>query len=79
MGFRKNWDIGDIANAIRSISREANSSYNDGFTQWGCKQDLYLIKEVLDRELEKSPNFGEMEDEWLKDLEQKRIIKILKS
>ena len=79
MGFKKDWDVGDIANAIRTISRETNSKYNDGFTQWGCKQDLYLRGGGGGKELEKSPNFGEMEDTWLKDMEQKRIIKILKS
>ncbi len=78
MGFKRDWEVGDIANKIRSISYESNSRYNDGFIQWGCKQDLYILKEIIDRELETSPHFGEMEDEWLKEREQQRIINILK-
>lgn len=78
MGFKKSWEVGDIAGSIRNISHQTNSSYNDGFIQWGCKQDLYILKEIIDRELEVAPHFGAMEDEWLKLREQERILNILK-
>ena len=78
MGFKKSWDPADIANQIRSLSRECSSLYNDGFTSFECKKDLLLIKKLVDDALADAPNFGEMEERWLKEQEQKRIIKILK-
>jgi hypothetical protein len=78
MGFRKSWDPADIANQIRSLSRECSSLYNDGFTSFECKKDLLLIKKLVDDALADAPNFGEIEERWLKEQEQKRIIKILK-
>ena len=79
MGFKKSWEVGDITSQVHSLAREISSPYNDGFTQWYCKQDLYQIKQVVDQALAKSPNFGELEQEWLHEQEKKHIIKILKS
>lgn len=79
MGFRKNWDVADIAGQIRQISVNCSSSYTDGFTAWELKKDLYQIKELVDQALKTSPDFGKLEEEWLTEQEQKRIIKILKS
>ena len=79
MGFKKSWDVSDIARQILSLSRECSSMYNDGFTSFECKKDLYQLKNIVDRALAEAPNFGEMEQQWLTEQEQKRIIKILKS
>ena len=79
MGFKKNWDVGDVTSQVHSLAREISSPYNDGYTQWHCKQDLYQIKQVVDQTLAKSPDFGDLEQEWLQTQEKKRIIKILKS
>jgi hypothetical protein len=79
MGFKKSWDVSDISNQIHSLSRECASPYNDGFTAFYAKQDLYLIKEIVDQALTSAPNFGDLEQQWLTEQEQKRIIKILKS
>jgi hypothetical protein len=76
---KKSWSIEDVANQLRALSRECSSSYNDGFTAFELKKDLYQIKELVDQALNNSPNFGELEQEWLTTREQKRIIKILKS
>ena len=78
MGFKKSWDVGSITSQIHSLSRECSSPYNDGFTAWGCKQDLLTIQQLVNDAIKNSPNFGTMEEEWLKEQEQKRIIKILK-
>ena len=78
MGFKKSWDVGKITSQIHTLSRECSSSYNDGFTAWGCKQDLLIIQQLVNEAIRVSPNFGETEDNWLKEQEQKRIIKILK-
>ena len=79
MGFKKNWDVGDITSQVHSLAREISSPYNDGYTQWHCKQDLYQIKQLVDQALARSPNFGDLEQEWLQTQEKKHIIKILKS
>jgi hypothetical protein len=79
MGLRKNWDTADIANQIRSISRECSSPYNDGFVAFGFKKDLYQIKFLIDEALKNAPTFGQTEQEWLTEQEKQRIIKILKS
>jgi hypothetical protein len=74
---KQNWSVDDVCNQIHAISREVNSPYNDGFVAFGCKQDLYQIKEVIDQAIRISPTFAG-EDEWLQEQEKKRIIKILK-
>jgi hypothetical protein len=79
MGFKKNWEVGDITSQVHSLAREISSPYNDGYTQWHCKQDLYQIKQLVDQALARSPNFGDLEQEWLQTQEKKHIIKILKS
>lgn len=79
MGFNKNWNIAGIVNQIHDLSRECSSPYNDGFIAFDCKKDLYQLKSIIDRSLEEAPYFGEIEQEWLTEQEQKRIIKILKS
>lgn len=78
MSFVKRWDVGDISNQIHALSRECNSPRNDGFVSWGCKQDLYCIKNIVDQALKSAPDFGDLEKDWLNEQEQKRIIDILK-
>ena len=68
----------DIATQIHAIARECSSPYNDGFTSFELKKDLYQIKEILDKAIAQSPTFYG-EQEWLTEQEQQRIIKILKS
>jgi len=76
---KKDWDVGNIASQIHSLSRQCSSPYNDGFTAFELKKELYLLKEIIDRSLNDAPAFGELETRWLTEQEQKRIIKILKS
>ena len=79
MGFKKSWEVSDITSQVHRLAREISSPYNDGYTQWHCKQDLYQIKQLVDQALARSPNFGDLEQEWLHTQEKKHIIKILKS
>jgi hypothetical protein len=79
MGLKKNWDTMDISNQISALSRECSSPYNDGFTAFEFKKDLYQIKYMIDRALKTAPDFGDMEQQWLTEQEKKRIIKHLKS
>jgi hypothetical protein len=78
MGFKKNWDVAYILRQIHSAARECSSPYNDGFNQWEIKQDLYMIQETIDDALKRCSTFGDTEERWLKDREQRKIIKILK-
>jgi len=78
MGFKKNWDVAYILRQIHSAARECSSPYNDGFNQWEIKQDLYMIQEAIDEALTRCSTFGDTEERWLKDREQRKIIKILK-
>ena len=79
MGLKKNWDTMDIANQLSALSRECSSPLNDGFTAFECKKDLYQLKFIIDHALSRSPDFGDLEQQWLQEQEKKRIIKILKS
>jgi len=64
MNFKKSWEVGDITSQVHSLAREISSPYNDGYTQWHCKQDLYQIKQLVDQALARSPDFGDLEQEW---------------
>lgn len=78
MSLKQNWNITDVSSQIYSLGREIQSPYNDGFTSWHYKQDLYQIKEIVDNILANSPTFGEIETDWLTKQEQKRIISYIK-
>ena len=75
---KKSWSVEEIATQIHAIARECASPYNEGFTAFELKKDLYQIKEILDTAIKQSPTFSG-EQEWLTEQEKKRIIKILKS
>lgn len=77
MGFKKNWNVMDVASQINTMAYECSSSYNDGFVAWGVKQDLYRIKWVLDAALRRCPTFTP-EEEFVKKHEHEEILKILK-
>jgi hypothetical protein len=77
MGFSMNWDVNNIKNQLRRMYSECGSSYNDGFTSWIIKQELYEVKFLVDELLSKCVKFGP-EEEWLKLKEQEKIIEILK-
>jgi hypothetical protein len=77
MGYKHSYDIVRALNEIRAAAYECRSSRNDGFVAWGVKQDLYQIKWLLDDLLKDCPTFGP-EAEWLKEQEQKKILRLLK-
>ncbi len=72
MGFRKP-NLDPAWGAIRQSLGEIHSTYNDGYTQMSCKEELYMLKCWLDIEYSKLPTFAG-EEKW----EQDRIIHILK-
>lgn len=72
MGFRKP-NLEDAYSAVRTALTEINSPYNDGFTGFTCKQELYQLKCWLEDSYNKLPTFAD-EEKW----EQQRIIQVLK-
>ena len=64
MGFIKRWNTQEIINNLQACLYQVNHPYNDGFTAWGCKQDLYRVKFALDEMLKNSPTFSG-EEEWV--------------
>ena len=77
MGFKKPLELSTVVYQISAAGRELNSPYNDGFTQWEIKKELYYIKFLLDDIIERSGTFNG-EEEFLKEEFQKRMINILK-
>ena len=72
MGFAQpNLNLAE--NEIRRCIREINDNRNDGWTQMGCKHQLYQLKCLLDDVYPTLPTFVG-EEEW----EQQRLVNILK-
>lgn len=78
MGFQKPLHKDHIIEQISKAAREVASPYNDGFTGWALKQELYTIKHFLDQALEDLPRFND-EEEFLAELQKKKMWKKLKS
>ena len=78
MGFKKSWDVSEISKQIYRMGRESSSPYNDGYTAFEIKKELYEIKFALDQILKDSLRFSG-EEGWLSEQEKKRILKHLKS
>lgn len=57
MGFRKHLDYNTMHHNIYIAGVEMNDPRNDGFIQWGIKQDLYKIKWLIEEMIEQSPKF----------------------
>jgi hypothetical protein len=77
MGYKYSYDIVQTLNEIRRAAYECGSSQTDVFITWGIKQDLYQFKWLLDDLLKDCPTFGP-EADWLKEQEQKKILRYLK-
>lgn len=73
----KRWNVAEIRNQIQSAMFECTNPYNDGFTTWPIKQDLYQIKWAIEQALEQCPTFAP-EEQFLKEHEQERLLEILK-
>jgi hypothetical protein len=76
MGYKKNWDVANVAQQINTMVYEMNSGYTDGFVGWGIKQDLFRIKWLAEDALKRSSTFAG-EEEWLREQEKKKVIRIL--
>jgi hypothetical protein len=77
MGFRKPLEVNDVKMKLMKAHGEICSPYNDGFTTWGVKKELYEIKWLLDEMLKRQPTFND-EEEWLIEQNKKRVWSELK-
>ena len=77
MGYKFSYDMTKAAKEINAAVYDANDMNQPGIICWGAKQDLYRIKWIAEDALKRCGGFGETEEKWLKEQEQKKIIKIL--
>ena len=75
----RGWDVNDIAAQLLQLSNAINNPQSNPGAAFELKKDLYLIRDLIDHAIKNSPNFGESEEKWLTNRDQKRILKILKS
>ena len=74
----RNWNVKEVENQLQRMYYACTDSHMDGFVTWGCKQDLYRVKFLVDELLKNCPNFVG-EEEWLREQEAEKIVRILKS
>jgi len=73
-----NWNVDQVLNECQKMYHGANDPHLTGFVNWPCKQDLYRVKFAVDEMLSKTSTFTG-EEEWLKQQEQEKMWKVLKS
>jgi len=72
MGMMIRWDVAKIISDLRTCAGQVQSGYNDGFTQWACKQDLLQVKYTLDSLLKSLPTFVD-EEQYIRELEKQQV------
>jgi len=77
MSFEQAHNVNDVLAKIRSMVRECNRTDINDIVKAGIKQDLHVIKFMIEEALKACPEYPE-EQEWLKHYEQKKLINILK-
>ena len=73
-----NWNADEVISKCQQMYFAASDPYLTGWEQWPCKQDLYRVKFAVDEMLSKCSAFVG-EEEWLREQEQEKMWKILKS
>ena len=63
-----------IMDELRMIALNENDPYMDGFVTSKFKKELLDIYWYLEDLLEKTDNYGEMEDAWLEDREKQKML-----
>lgn len=77
MGYKKPLDLNEIKFQLIKAHGEICSPYNDGYTSWQSKQELYEIKFLLEEMIKRQPTFSG-EDEWLIEQHKKQVWSELK-
>ena len=71
------WSVSEVERQLHMMYAGANDKYETGWNNWPCKQDLYRVKFLVDELLENCPTFTP-EQEWLREQEAEKIVRILK-
>jgi hypothetical protein len=71
------WSVEKITHELRKCNRAMHDKYATGFETWGCKQDLYRVKFILDEMLEEASTYTG-EQEWLDEMEKEKVWRTLK-
>lgn len=74
----RDWSREKIEQEIWKIKFAANDPRMDGFTTWGCKQDLIRLKYYIEDALESCSTYVG-EKEFIDELEADRTFKLLKT
>ena len=74
----KDWNRQKIEQEIWKIKFAATDPKMDGFTTWGCKQDLIRLKYYIENALEDCSTYVG-EQEFIDQLEAERTFKVLKT
>ena len=77
MGFKKPIELDDVTMQLLRAYGEIKSPYNDGFTAFYTKQDIYKVKWLVDEILKESPEFSG-EKEWIEEQDKKKMWSELK-
>ena len=77
MGYKYSYNVTVAAREINAAAYDANDSGATGFVQWGAKQYLYRLKWIIEDAIKRCPTFSP-EQEWLREQEKERVIRILK-
>ena len=72
----RDWSINEIANEISKIAWAEKDSRMTGYVTWGCKQDLYQLKWLIERKLEECSTY-EGEAEYVKKHEIQETLRLL--
>jgi hypothetical protein len=72
----KHWNVENIVTQLHSCGYAITDPIMDVFVTWGCKQDLYNIKFILDEIIENAPTYVG-EQEWLNERAKEKIWKII--
>jgi len=62
----KDWSIEDIKIEIDKIAFAESDPHMDGYTTFGCKQDMYRVLFYIQNKLNKCSTYAG-EEEWVKE------------
>lgn len=77
MGFKKPLEIDEVKMQLMRAYSEIMSPYNDGFTSFYIKQDMYRVKWMIEEMIKDCPEFSG-EREWLEEQDKKKVWRELK-
>lgn len=77
MGLNLKLNRNEVERQINAAVHQCRDPRMDGFTTWGIKQDLYQVLWCVEEALRRCPKYAP-EQEWLKEQEKQKVIRILK-